>query len=92
MNDNVDKSKFSKLFDRCPTNSSKMLLEMIIDLNIIDLDTLRHISNNDFAVHNLVEIAFDDLVKYKVIKIVPSFKIDVNQEWKIYNEIILNKE
>lgn len=85
-------NEFRKLFDKCPTNASRMLLSMIIDLNIDDLEILKEIANRDFTIHCLVKIAYDDLINYRVIDIIPSFRLNADQKWEIYNKIVLNKE
>jgi len=76
------------LFDMCPTDTSRKLLSLIVEEHIWDLEKLKARCSEDFINRVLLE-ALDDLIKYKVIVVVPSFRINKRNKWETYDKITL---
>jgi len=77
-----------KLFNRCPTDAAKELLSLIVEEQIWDLEKLKVRCSKSFINRVLLE-ALDDLIKYKVIVVVPSFRVNRQNKWEMYDKIVL---
>lgn len=76
------------LSNKCPTDASRRLLSLIVEEQIWDLEKLKVRCSKSFIYRVILE-ALDDLIKYKVIVVVPSFRISRQNKWEMYDKIVL---
>lgn len=89
----MDNDKYEELLKKAPNQESRLLLGLILNNQINDFEQLRQCRQDMLWRHILESTsALDDLVKCNILKIVPSFRVNNDNKWKLYNKVVINEK